>query len=264
MRDLGNNPHHIYENLVTAVYSAALSEGDGFIDVGANVGHHTWQMAGCVGATGKGYAVEAIPSLADQVRRLLEIKEMPWVHVENVAVADEPGEADFYFRHDFTGWSSLFEGHVHPKDQGETEVFRTRIETLDRLLETVELPPITCMKLDIEHSEFNALRGGRATIDAHRPVIVFENSPYAAATINGYDIGEFFDWFDALDYRLFNIFFDVFDRAVYDGTRPIELPVYYVALPQDHPGLNAEPAEYFGVTETLDRLLGPENAASQS
>lgn len=254
MRDVGKNAHHVYENLVTAIYQATLHPGDSFIDVGANIGHHTWQMGEAVGPTGRGFSVEPIPRLVEQIGRLLAIKKIDWVHVENIAVSNEPGEAEFFVRNDFTGWSSLFESHVHPDDVGETEVIHTKIDTLDNLLASHELGNVSCMKLDIEHSEFNALRGATETVRKHRPVIVFENSPHAAAEINEYAIEDFFAWFANLGYQLFTIFFEPFTLDLYNATDPDDLPIYYCALPTEHLALQGDPATYFSIDETVERL----------
>ncbi len=244
--------HRVYEGLVTHLYRRELAAGSTFLDVGANVGHHTWQMADAVGATGAGFAVEAVPALAGRVRNVLRGKEIDWVEVIEAAVSDEPGQAEFYFRPSHIGWSSLYEAHIHPDDDDDDrELLQVQVSLLDTLLAD-RLTQLDVIKLDIEHSEFRAMRGAREIISKHRPMMVFENSPKVAAKVSGYSYGEFFDFFDSLDYRVFDIYMNPFVET--DLEKPMSaLEVYYVALPGDHRSL-IDPAAHFGIAEAVETL----------
>lgn len=244
--------HHLNEMLVQAFYTAILKPGDNYVDVGANVGHHTIRMARCVAPSGRGLAVEPIPSLADQVTRLLASESITGTEIANVAVAQEPGTAEFFVRPDFLGWSSMFESHVRPDDQSEPEVITVEITTLDELVESAGFEQLACMKLDIEHSEFNALRGATKVLSNLRPALVYENSPRAAASINGYSLDEFFDFFSDLDYVLHTILLSRFDRD-FVAASTTRLPIYYIATPREHP-FTADPHSYLDVTAARAEL----------
>ena len=49
--------HRLYETMVEHIYGQELSAGDSFIDLGGNIGHHTWRMAVAVGSEGRGFAI---------------------------------------------------------------------------------------------------------------------------------------------------------------------------------------------------------------
>lgn len=243
--------HRVYEGLVSHLYRTCLGEGGVFLDVGANIGHHTWQMALAVGETGSGVAIEPVPALAKRVKTALNHKEISWVDIVELAVSDTPGSAEFYFRPSHIGWSSLHESHRHPDDgTDDLEVLNVSIATLDGLFAD-SLPALDFVKLDIEHSEFKALRGGESLIRRTQPVLVFENSPVAAARVNGYSLEEFVDFFEALRYSLYDIFLEpVSAERLLEG---LNLPSYYVALPEHHPG-NENPREFFDIENAREQL----------
>jgi len=116
MKLLTPTEHKQQEDLISQIYSKELHLGDVFIDVGANIGHHTWRMAQCVGEAGKGIAIEPVPDFREKLERVLAIKKIDWVEIFPVAVSDRCETEVFHYRKDFPGWSSLLEHHHHPED----------------------------------------------------------------------------------------------------------------------------------------------------
>lgn len=247
------NRHRIYEGLVTYLYQHELDAGDTFLDIGANIGHHTWQMAEAVGPKGQGFAVEPVPQLVERVTQLLANKSIECVTIEQNAVSDQPGSAEFFFRPSHIGWSSLFAEHVHPEDSdADLERFEVEIRTIDDLFGQ-RMESLAFVKLDIEHSEFRALRSGRQLLTTHRPMLVFENSPLKSAEVSGYELSEFFDFFAEVDYQLFDIYLNPFSLDILEGTAPEALSTYYVGLPSEHPGC-ADPKTHYGISNEYERL----------
>lgn len=248
------NQHRIYEGLVTFLYQHELEAGDTFLDVGANIGHHTWQMAEAVGSDGSGFAIEAVPALAERVQTVLKHKSLTGVEIVQRAVADAPGRAEFYFRPSHIGWSSLYADHVHPADEDDDlERFEVEIDTLDTLL-IDRCDSLKFIKLDIEHSEFRALRGASALLRKHQPMLVFENSPLVSAEVSGYSHEEFFEFFEDHDYQLFDIYLNPYNLETLRATMPADLSTYYVGLPTHHPAA-ADPKGHFDIDSEYNRLL---------
>lgn len=245
--------HRIYEGLVTHLYQHELVPGDTFIDIGANVGHHSWQMAQQVGPTGKGFAVEPVPALAERVRNVLAQKDLQNVTVLEKALSDSAGSAEFFFRPSHIGWSSLFEEHVHPED-GASDLEKIQVEVclVDELFKGL-LDNLKFIKLDIEHSEFRAMRGGKTLIKELRPMLVFENSPLLAAKVSGYEPNEFVQFFEQIDYNLYDIEMNPFGEHELHNTRPRDMSTYYVGLPKEHKATGA-PKAYFDMDDAVSRL----------
>src|ERR1700722_18974466 len=69
--------HH---EIATALFlRAAVSAGDTFIDVGANVGFVTLHAAALVGPTGRVYTFEPNPQLVDRLRKLIALNKLDHV-----------------------------------------------------------------------------------------------------------------------------------------------------------------------------------------
>lgn len=225
------------EKLLGHYYDVVLQPGDGFVDVGARIGHHLFPMARKVGPTGRGIGIEASPDVA---RALIErvAKDAAFrdhVKIIEGAAADREGHATFYVRENFSGWSSLYEEHVHPGEDGEQRAVDVAFVQLDHIAEAERLERCAFIKLDIEHAEFPALRGGRKLLAATRPVLCFENAPRKAAELNGYTMAEFAGFFEALDYDLYDIFLNrvTRQRLAHD----VHLPSYYLAWPAERGAL---------------------------
>lgn len=244
--------HHLFaELIITDLYGQVLKPGDCFLDVGASKGHHTILMAQRVGPTGFGIAVEAIPFNVEEVEEKLARLGISWVRMHKVAVSNVEGEADFFVRTGYDGWSSLFAEHVHPDDQTNPDVFKTKIRLLDDEVLDEIVAPLTFFKIDIEHSEFNALRGATKMLAAHRPVICFENAPLTAASICNYSMEEFFAFFNRIGYDLYDLFLYPFDAASLQT--PGELAGYYAALPRERfAGKNVR--ELFDIEAVCERV----------
>ena len=202
--------HRLYETMVTSIYSQELSPGDSFIDLGANIGHHTWQMGQCVGSMGRGFAIEPVPDFAVRVEGVLNHKQIDWVKVINVAASDFDGEASFFVQPDHIGWSSMFSDHIFPGDTPEKAVEITvPVKKLDDEIDLSEAGPLAVIKVDVENAEFAALRGCVKTIESQRPVVIFENDPDGAAQRSGYQPSDFLEMFVSRNYEVWSFHGDL-------------------------------------------------------
>jgi FkbM family methyltransferase len=129
-------------------------------DIGANVGLFAFAAA-ALGA--RVLAVEADTRLADLLRRSAHLNGLP-VSVLSVAVADTIGVSEFHLSSEGSASNSLSgSGSSHP----------VVTVTLDWLLDRFGVPDL--LKIDIEGSEFAALKGGPQLL-RHQPAIFCEVS----------------------------------------------------------------------------------------
>ena len=102
---------------------------------------------------------------AKAVRRLAEFED---VYINIVGLSDVAGGGTIYQEPHNPGWATLDANYATPeKIQHEVELMR---------LDDYPLERIDVIKLDIEYWEGKVLKGGRRTIDKHRPVILTELS----------------------------------------------------------------------------------------
>ncbi len=98
-----------YENLLRQDYLAnlePLKPGDCVADVGANIGAFTVIAGRLVGPSGRVFAFEPDPAIAERLRANVELNGLTNVVVHNCAVAGVTGEASFR-RYAKSAWSSL-------------------------------------------------------------------------------------------------------------------------------------------------------------
>jgi FkbM family methyltransferase len=67
-------------------------------------------------------------------------------------------------------------------------------------IDSLDLPALDFLALDIEGYEQAALKGGTATIEKYRPVVLIEDMPHAPW--HGFPLGGAQRWLEARDYRM--------------------------------------------------------------
>lgn len=214
---------NIFENIVADLYRTALRPGDLAVDGGANDGFHAFPLAELVGPSGRVLAFEPIPWRAETLARVARERGLPQLQVFARALADRDGTASFHWVRNADGYSGLHP-RAHYPVAPDVEVLTVPTATLDGLIDGGE--PWRFCKLDLEGGEFRALRGAARAIERHRPVLVFENDRAASARSYGYGADEFFGFFDALGYRLRDLFGRPFGREAWDSPG---YPWYFIA-----------------------------------
>ena len=155
-----------------------IGSGDMVIEVGSHIGYLTTYFAHLAGPQGRVLAFE--PS--DENARYLSanIKNLPNTAIDRRGIADFEGEATFFVE-TLTGQNnSLLKDYtVFDSNAKNAGVAATRQEvsiqvtTLDKACDALGLSP-NFIKIDIEGSELEAVRGMMATLQKSRPIILIE------------------------------------------------------------------------------------------
>jgi FkbM family methyltransferase len=156
-----------FEPHVVDHFRSILGPGDTVLDVGANIGSHTLELWNIVGRGGRVISVEASPLHSESVKRNLALNELPVDDVVNVAVGDRQGEACLGLP--ASGNKGMFGINAGP--EGSFQVAMTRI---DDLLAARRITDLALIKMDIEGSEHDALRGAADSLSRYRPALVVE------------------------------------------------------------------------------------------
>ncbi len=161
-----------YDRLTIEIARATLSNGDNSIDIGANAGYILKALTR-ISPTGLHWAFEPIPRFVRHLR-----KNFPNVTVEQIALSDHTGIADFHFLPRDPACSSLL---TRPEIESgrEVQLLRTRVRRLDDCIP--ESTPIAFIKIDVEGAEAGVLRGAVQLLRRCKPVVVFECSATALA-----------------------------------------------------------------------------------
>lgn len=193
-----------------------LGEGGVFVDVGANIGYFTKLASTLVGKTGAVFAFEPMPAALKLLR--MNSTQLSNVTIFPLALSIKKGTAIFYVREKGDMSSLTHDSHARP--------VQITVSTLDELL--VEQPRMDLIKIDVEGSELDVLRGGRMTLSRHRPIVYFELLPCFTAQ-RGIGLGTFEEFFEEFQYVLRWINHSESDPSLF-GEEP---STYVVAVPKE-------------------------------
>lgn len=141
-----------------------LRPGDGFVDIGANVGLYACWAARIVSPGGWVHAYEALPQTCEVLRRHLAQNDLErTVEVTCAAVGDEPGSITLYTVPGASGWTSTY-----PRDAGSSPVAVPAVTVDGTLLG--RRPRL--VKIDVEGFEQHVLRGMTSMLSGENPPVV--------------------------------------------------------------------------------------------
>jgi len=148
----------VWEPQVTACIQARLRQGDGFIDVGANIGYYSLLAAGLVGPVGKVVAIEAVPRTFESLKRNLAANGIENVRPLNIAAWDRQQVLTMFVEPSrITGTSTLVPDRAGKWElSGRCEV---RADALAKILDSEEIRLARLIKIDVEGAEWRAVSG---------------------------------------------------------------------------------------------------------
>lgn len=144
-----------------------LRAGDWAIDVGANVGHYTCQMAGCVGPSGRVMAFEPIPISFALLAANVRAAEAANVTLFNVALSSSAGILSMtvpWYKN--SRLNNYYQAHI--SSVGEYRVLCLPLDMIP-ILGSVRL-----VKIDAEGHDFQVLQGMESLLQRNRPLLIVE------------------------------------------------------------------------------------------
>lgn len=189
----------IWEPSLTAWISSRLKAGDGFIDVGANVGYYSLLASKCVGASGSVVAVEAASQAFADLNRNVALSAACNVRTVRAAAAAERGLVRLYIAEDGNTGQSTTIPQSRPSEEVEAL-------PLCEILTTPELLNARIIKVDVEGAELEVFRGFASVLTQLRDdtEIVMEISPELMPHFNA-ATAEIFDTLEGLGFKSFAI-----------------------------------------------------------
>ncbi len=140
------------------------------MDVGANFGEWSLQMARAVGKTGQVYAFEPSPNIAEALRKTLRVNGQTQTTVIEAAAGAHAGDAPFTVNTSHSGKSGIGTGNTG----GETDKITVKTLSLDDLAGQQTLPRLDLIKIDVEGYEADVLEGAETVLETFAPAIVME------------------------------------------------------------------------------------------
>jgi FkbM family methyltransferase len=168
-----------YEPEVTRAVHLLVHPGMTAYDLGANIGYFTVLLAKAVGETGRVVAVEPLPANLDRLRAAVQLNRMEQrIRVVPKAVGAVGGSARFLV-HRSPGMGRLEAGGAH--GSGFESAIDIEVVSLDDLVHRQGFPLPDVVKIDLEGSEVEALRGMKKILREARPALIIETHGQAEA-----------------------------------------------------------------------------------
>jgi FkbM family methyltransferase len=152
-----------YEPEVTRFFLTAIGEGQVVVDVGANIGYYTLIASKLVGPSGKVYAFEPDPVYYGFLRENIEANRCSNVEaVQRAVTSGAEGEALFWPE------PNASSGSLYNRPGSSPVVVRTI--SLDDFFARLGWPRVDLVKMDVEGSEIEAIKG-MAQVSERNPTV---------------------------------------------------------------------------------------------
>jgi FkbM family methyltransferase len=148
-----------------------LAPGMVVYDIGANRGQMALAFARAVGPRGKVVSFEPVPALFSDLRRNLEMNDLPWVVPVEAAASDQAGEAHFLFDPAFATQGKL--DGCEPAYVASRKSQRVRTVVLDDVAGR-DFPAPQFLKIGTEGGAAKVLAGAQRVLREDRPAIYVE------------------------------------------------------------------------------------------
>jgi len=132
-----------------------LNKGDVVIDCGANVGYYTCYAATRVGSDGLVIAIEPNKKIFEVLSMNVKINKFKNVLLINKGVWDKKGKLKFFPSEIFPQDSKFFS---YPNNYID-DCYEVDVDTIDNIVNEFGIGIVNFIKIDIEGSELNAIKG---------------------------------------------------------------------------------------------------------
>jgi len=141
-------------------------------DVGANIGYYSL-VSTLASDVSKVVGFEAAPVAAMEFRKNVELNSLSdLISIEELAVSDCVGEAEFLICSDLSGINALADSTMHRRSKYQETPLKVPTVSLDSWCATHELPPGPIgLKVDVEGSEGAVFRGAAGVL-ANREIVL--------------------------------------------------------------------------------------------
>jgi FkbM family methyltransferase len=163
-----------YEGISINSVLPLLEGNENILDIGANVGYWTVNLATKINDKNKVYAFEPILSNFNRLVEMTNLNKMQnKIQSFNLGLADKPGNVGFSIKpEDIKNHADTFNAKLDMNDGGDCEIV-----TFDSLVEQEKINNIGFIKIDIEGYEIKFLKGATKFFSQNRPVIYGEFTP---------------------------------------------------------------------------------------
>jgi FkbM family methyltransferase len=178
----------------------ALGAGDGYLDVGANVGIFAIPVAQHLGPEGKVFAFEPAPDMAEELMRMAKAAGVAdRIDLRQMALGAERATLSLRVDPDDPSDATKRSLFVHGDVVAEVPVWP--LDDLVAMGELILEPRLNAVKIDVEGAEVLCLRGMRSTLAEQQPRLVVVETIESHLLRAGFELDDIGTELEPLGYR---------------------------------------------------------------
>ena len=183
-----------FEPKIENLIKKNLKPGMNVVDIGANIGYHTFRMASLVQPSGFVYAIEPTSTAYTKLLRNAGLNpHIPNIEFIKIGLSkDDVGEQEI-----------AFQSSYRLNGQSEVKSEQIRLMKLDSLVKERKIEHLDFIKLDVDGFEGKVLMGAMETFRRFTPALIVEITP-SEIIKNGDNPSEIIRFLEGLDYSFFN------------------------------------------------------------
>lgn len=205
-----------------------VKSGDICLHFGGSDGRHSYLMAELVGPTGHVHVYEPSNYSYAILERLIRWHKLANVTPHNLAVGAERGRMILSVPKKLSGHlgraygvvtaqgGSASEEQLATSNSSEFVDQETGVVSLDNVMADEKLTQVDFIRCDVEGSEINFIKGGKATIEKYLPSLLIEIHPFSLERNFGSSANEVRDYFLDFGYRMWQLNDD--DTEMFEST----------------------------------------------
>ena len=182
-----------FEAETAAVMERLVEPGMVVLDIGANIGSHTFRLARLVGQNGLVIAFEPMLAAYNQLCRNAQLNSFKNLMLEKIALGNENGTLRAAFR---SSWS-LFDKDLDHEPE-ELSIMR-----IDDYIKNKGIGRVDFIKLDVDGYEYKVLQGASNTLSDKRPLIVMEFAFWTLERV-GDNASDLLNYLELFGYQFFS------------------------------------------------------------
>src|SRR5471032_2482341 len=152
-----------YEKEESAMMEQLVADGDNFLDIGANIGWYSINLASSRRAATV-YAFEPVPVTYAKLQENLALNASSNIKAHNFGLSEQAGEFTFYYPPEGSGNASA----VNLTGRGDVRTAQCEVRTLDGFTAATGTR-VDFIKCDVEGAELLVFKGGLRTIARDQP-----------------------------------------------------------------------------------------------
>jgi FkbM family methyltransferase len=207
---------YLHDRDIYKVMKNHVKKDDYVLDIGAHQGFFTALSANYAGQGGKVFAIEAMPSTFEVLKRNSELANEKGykIYPYQYAVTDSEGLVDFYSQ-ELSPVNSLIYSWQPDPNLADTPRLKIQVPsiTIDKFLlsNSSVINKVDFVKIDVEGAEWSLLQGSSCLLSNFKPRLIVIETGNLGLDFYGKTVVDVIDFMKAYDYELRNADMELFE-----------------------------------------------------